>query len=463
MQTTIPYDFMPPEQHFSSPADLLSSIEAYQQTRAFVSGDTRFNPPEGTFELLSDEEDGFVLMPAAKDYAFLFRGQGAFFNECLPTLLREKRSPEHMFLERMRVVEFELMLKQYPAVRFFEQKNLSVDYVGLAQHYGLLTDVLDLTSDVRTALFFAMCDYDDGEDSYHPKTDDRDYVAYLYAFPVINDIGGLAGGFLKKDLRVIGLQPFTRPGSQRGFSFHVREGNPFKGYLYSFSFTRQDSEKYYDLMINKRHVWDKDFIVEKTHLIKTTQVFTGDALALANKRYGLGLSINGMQRQMNNIGIHFSGDVPWRLSSAEITSLSDAFEKELKIPLLQQIVSKTMQSGGNHCPVMPLSAVGNQLMIQAIQGGQPSVDGYSSGITINLDDNPVRVGWSFDMNRPQTVPDAKGRVTAFDEIINHPSVQLQEAINKRAVLKAQVDAAVAPLRPRRVFVPNDGSEKVYLD
>ena len=82
----------------------------------------------------------------------------------------------------MRVVEFELMLKQYPAVRFFEQEKLAVDYVGLAQHYGLLTDVLDLTSDVRTALFFAMCDYDLENDCYYPKSDDKEYVSYLYVW-----------------------------------------------------------------------------------------------------------------------------------------------------------------------------------------------------------------------------------------------------------------------------------------
>ena len=167
----IPYDFMPPEQHFASPAELVSAINRFQKTREPFSGDERFTASEGTFELLSDEEDGYVLMPTTCDYAFLFRGQGLFFQQCLPTLLRQKRDADHLFLERMRVVEFELMLKQYPAVRFFEQEKLAVDYVGLAQHYGLLTDVLDLTSDVRTALFFAMCDYDSENDCYYPKSD----------------------------------------------------------------------------------------------------------------------------------------------------------------------------------------------------------------------------------------------------------------------------------------------------
>lgn len=123
MKIEIPYDFMPPEQHFASPAGLLSAINRFQKTRVPFSGDERFTASEGKFELLSDDEGGYIMVPMACDYAFLFRGQRQFFQPCLPTLLRQKKDADHLFLERMRVVEFELMLKQYPAVRFFEQKN----------------------------------------------------------------------------------------------------------------------------------------------------------------------------------------------------------------------------------------------------------------------------------------------------------------------------------------------------
>ena len=467
MEIEIPYDFMPPEQHFASPAELLSAINRFQKTRDPFSGDERFTASEGTFELLSDEEDGYVLMPTTCDYAFLFRGQGLFFQQCLPTLLRQKRDADHLFLERMRVVEFELMLKQYPAVRFFEQEKLAVDYVGLAQHYGLLTDVLDLTSDVRTALFFAMCDYDSENDCYYPKSDDKEYVSYLYAFPVINEITGCdaqtAGDFLKKDLRVIGLQPFKRPGSQRGFSFHVRENNPFKGYLYSFSYSKKDSEEYYNMMINQRNIWEKDFIVDKTHLIRDTTVFTVDALALTNKRYGYGESLGKMQRRMNDIGIHFSGNVPWHLCASESKSLNEVFEKELKLPLLQQIVHRSMCLEDRYFPIMTLSSIGQQLLLQTIQGGYPCVEGYTSGINITLDEDFAFVGWSFDTARPQTIPDSNGKVTAFDRVLKNVAASLPKSQEKRALLKNKVDQAVKPFRMRRVFVPSDGGKMIYLD
>lgn len=285
MKTEIPYDFMPPEQHFGSPGELLSAVNRYQQTRELLDGDERFSLPDGMFEKLEDGEGRYVLIPATTDLAFLFRGQGAFYRQCLPTLLRREWDPLDLFIERMRVVEFELMLQHYPAVQYFSHEHLMVDYVGLAQHYGLLTEVLDLTSDVHTALFFAMCDYDAVNDCYSAKKDDKEYIGYLYAYPAVasamQNNGSAFGRFLKGDLRVIGLQPFIRPGAQRGFSLHISKDNPFKGYLYSFSYTKEDSERYLDKMINDRQLWAKDFIAEKTKLIRTTTRFSFDALALA--------------------------------------------------------------------------------------------------------------------------------------------------------------------------------------
>ena len=104
-----------------------------------------------------------------------------------------------------------------------------------------------MTSDIRIALFFAMCDYDRVADCYHPKFEDKEYVGYVYAYPVIGAImsnqGMVEGHFLMHDLRVIGLQPFSRPGSQRGFSLHVEEAKPFKAYLYSFYITSRTRKR----------------------------------------------------------------------------------------------------------------------------------------------------------------------------------------------------------------------------
>ena len=93
MRTEIPYNFMPAEQHFNSPRELLDAVGHYQQTRSFADGDERFNAPEDKFEQLLKEDGGFVLMPIARDYAFLFRGQGGFHHPCLPISALRYSSP----------------------------------------------------------------------------------------------------------------------------------------------------------------------------------------------------------------------------------------------------------------------------------------------------------------------------------------------------------------------------------
>lgn len=458
MKIRIQYDFMPPEQHFGSPEELLSAINRYQQTRDLFDGDDRFRLSDGMFEKLEDGVGRYVLIPAMSDLTFLFRGQGAFYKNCLPTLLRKEWGPLELFVERMRVVEFELMLRKYPAVQYFSREHLMVDYVGLAQHYGLLTDVLDLTSDLHTALFFAMCDYDSVNDCYTAKKDEKEYIGYLYAYPAfasaMQNNDSAFGRFLKEDLRVIGLQPFIRPGAQRGFSLHVSKDNPFKGYLYSFSYTKQDSERYHDKMINGRQLWAKDFIAERTKLIRDTTRFSFDALFLAVKRYGGGVSLTKMQRQLNAAGIHFSNDLPWNLTEGEYQEIAMTFEKEQKPKLVAQMAQRTMRVEDKTFSTSRLQFEAIQMMLQTLQGGFPSIDGYDSGIAVIIEgteESPI-VGWSFNMARPQTFPDESGKVTCFDKILNDHQSTSPESNARREANKVKVDEIVEPFRVRKILV-----------
>ena len=266
--------------------------------------------------------------------------------------------------------------------------------------------------------------------------------------------GSAFGRFLKEDLRVIGLQPFIRPGVQRGFSLHISKDNPFKGYLYSFSYTKEDSERYLDKMINGRQLWAKDFIAEKTKLIRTTTRFSFDALSLAVKRYGGGITLAKMQRQLNAAGIHFSNDLPWNLTEVEYQEMATVFEKELEPKLLSRIAQRTMKVEDKTFSTSSLQFEGAQLVLQTLQGGFPSVDGYDSGISIFMEgaeEQPI-VGWSFNTARPQTTPDESGRVTCFGSILGAPQSMSPESVARREANKAKVDKAFDPFRMRKIFV-----------
>lgn len=57
-------------------------------------------------------------------------------------------------------------MDKFDAVRHWSAS--SINYVALAQHYGIKTPMLDITSDLKTALFFACCKYEN--DQWRPMT-----------------------------------------------------------------------------------------------------------------------------------------------------------------------------------------------------------------------------------------------------------------------------------------------------
>lgn len=78
---------------------------------------------------------------------------------------------------------------------------------AIAQHYGLDTQFLDMTDDVKVALFFACCKHIENN-QYRPITDDD-----------LNTLGTQAVLYFGDDrfAKIIGYQPFCRCHKQRGY------------------------------------------------------------------------------------------------------------------------------------------------------------------------------------------------------------------------------------------------------
>ena len=136
--------------------------------------------------ILTGNGDEKILLPEDGTVIYLFRGQNQEHMPCYPSLYRETPRPltiSEIFTWRMKLTLFRDMLDTYPIVdKFFKRHNFKVDYEGLAQHYGLLTPVLDLTSNIDIALFFATCWYDPEEDCYKPFDDGKEHEGILYLF-----------------------------------------------------------------------------------------------------------------------------------------------------------------------------------------------------------------------------------------------------------------------------------------
>ncbi len=161
--------------------------------------------------------------------SFLYRGQVTRHRTCVPTLWRDvpndqKQIEALLALERFRVAELELLLQDHPFSLVAAKHKFSVDYFGLAQHYGIPTSLLDLTSNIEIAAFFAVAQWDHDAQAFSPT---ENGVGVLYRL----DWTAFGPGYLKF-FDPVGFGPGLRPARQHAWSLRLRPGLDFEDIPY---------------------------------------------------------------------------------------------------------------------------------------------------------------------------------------------------------------------------------------
>lgn len=156
---------------------------------------------------------------------YYYRGESAYYGSSKPGIFRQKQSGflanMSILADRMILDEACFFLDNFDAIKYWRPS--AVNYLALAQHYGIKTPLLDLTSNFKTALFFACCKYQYGQWRPLTKRDlDRGNPRYgiLYRSPTeITDIKwALMGEDTAFNIIIpVGYQPFMRCSNQYGY------------------------------------------------------------------------------------------------------------------------------------------------------------------------------------------------------------------------------------------------------
>lgn len=107
---------------------------------------------------------------------YYYRGENAYYRSSKASYFRssDKTMPASIqeFINRLRLYQCWETFDKLDAVKGWQ--FCEVNYLALAQHYGFKTKMIDITSDLKTALFFACCKF--GVDrKWHPLTN-RDFA-----------------------------------------------------------------------------------------------------------------------------------------------------------------------------------------------------------------------------------------------------------------------------------------------
>lgn len=195
---------------------------------------------DGLFDAIRMPSGYVKLFPVGLCWNCYYRGQSSYYPNSKPSLWRKGTRknngmmPEDQFVERLKLCELKMMIEDYPLTQIFRngicyksrsgqmvQLPLDVDAEALAQHYGIKTELTDLTVNLWVAAFFAATEYHWETDSYTAITDTKKYeygVFYHYFDPSVH----MPGDKREPALRAVGMQPFGRPGNQAGYVLKMK-------------------------------------------------------------------------------------------------------------------------------------------------------------------------------------------------------------------------------------------------
>jgi len=250
-------------------------------------------------DILANRNRELLFLPRCKVKNWYYRGQTKHYKKCQPSLYRysaKKEKKYSVFVERLKLCEFSIILNKLPASEILKSGLLiptqsgellhnivHIDDIALAQHYGIQTECLDLTTDKWTAAFFASSVLIEGDEDYSKtyKPYDGNEAGVFYVFQNKSPYGN------NWKMHPVGIQPNARPIKQSGYVKEIGKNQNFDKIANGIYFKHESrcSSIIYKLFNESIGIMPKEVIESKAKKIVNSNKFCQMALDNTRKRF----------------------------------------------------------------------------------------------------------------------------------------------------------------------------------
>lgn len=207
--------------------------------------------------------NGKICALPSGNFLTYYRGESKYYDSCIPSIYRENPTDVDILINRLKLLDFIEICKTFPSVISAEKNNLDIRYDAIAQHYGLKTDLIDLTSDIVVAAFFATHTYNDYSETYSIQTEGNGVLRSC-----IDYLGN-------KNFEAIGVQPFLRTSRQAAFGRKLKQGEDFATSSSAVVF-RQDKKmnERFSEAISQHDLFCPELIIEAANTVRISNTIT---------------------------------------------------------------------------------------------------------------------------------------------------------------------------------------------
>ena len=266
-----------------------------------------------------------TLYPSGREMGVFYRGERKDHGCCKASFSRLNGSQERL-LARLRLCEFKLLLHRHPIIEFVENTDfhintpgynarLFVDYDAIAQHYGICTPFLDVTSDILVSAFFAVAKYCQENDKWHTSENEKYGILYRCKYDDMIKLG--------LSITPVGKQYFNRPGRQSAFVLDMGCMDDLTQVdLVEKIYFRHDKNAdrlILDICQQGQSYFPKDSLGDAAKVVKTQMSLSKEAVVNCKNKYYESESMENFVEHLINSNIEIIGQpvVEWNKTQIE--------------------------------------------------------------------------------------------------------------------------------------------------